>query len=160
MFPTRYLLRDLPLVLLLDINLVVATTHRSTMDASVAFTHFIWSGWVKTLSTSMLAFNIVQFFPLLNHQLLPLIIDKVRLSQKVLAFFKNYLVGRKTKYFWNGFQFSFCNIDVGVRQGSALSSILFTLYLSFIFHILEKWLKILKIPIFIISFVDDGLFIL
>ena len=60
----------------------------------------------------------------------------------------------------NGFKFSFCNIDVGVRQGSALSSILFTLYLSFIFHILEKWLKILKIPIFIISFVDDGLFIL
>ena len=72
--------------------------HRSTMDASVALTYFIWSGWVKNLSTSTLAFNIVQFFPLLNHQLLPLIMDKAELNQKVLAFFKNYLVRKKTKY--------------------------------------------------------------
>ena len=37
--------------------------------------------------------------------------------------------------------------------------ILSALYLSSIFHILEKQLKILKILISIISFVDDGLFI-
>jgi len=41
----------------------------------------------------------------------------------------------------------------------ALSPILFTLYLSSIFHIFKKWLKNLKIPIFILSFVDDGLLI-
>jgi len=80
----------------------------------------------------------VQFFPLLNYQLLPLIIDKVGLDQKVLAFFKNYPVRRKTKYLWNSFQSLFCNVDIGVGQGSALLPILSTLYLSSIFHILEK----------------------
>jgi len=129
------------------------------MDASVTLTHFIQSGWVKNLSTSTLAFKIVQFFVSTNHQLLPLIMDKVGLDHKVLVFFKNYLVGRKTKYLWNGFQSPFCNIDVSVGQGSALSPILSALYLSPIFHTLEKRLKILKIPISIISFVNDGLFI-
>ena len=133
--------------------------YRSTMNAGVALTYLIQSGWIKNLTTSMLAFNIVQFFPLLNHQLLPLILDKAELDQKVLAFFKNYLVGRKTKYLWNGFLSPFYNIDVSVGQGSTPSLILSALYLSPIFHILEKQLKILKIPISIISFVNDGLLI-
>ena len=85
--------------------------------------------------------------------------NKARLNYKVSVFFKNYLVGRKTKYLWNGFQSPFCNIDVSVGQGSAILPILSTLYLFPIFHILEKWLKILKISISIISFVYDGLFI-
>ena len=46
-----------------------------------------------------------------------------------------------------------------VGQGSALLLILLALYLSLIFHILENQLKNLKIPILILSFVDDGLFI-
>jgi len=46
-----------------------------------------------------------------------------------------------------------------VGQGSALFSILFTLYISPVFHILKKHLKILKIPVSILSFMDDGLFI-
>jgi len=86
----------------------------------------------------MLAFNIIQFFPSLNYQLLPLILDKVGLNQKVLAFFKNYLVSRKTKYLWNRFLSPFCNVGVGVEQGLALSPILSALYFSPIFHILEK----------------------
>ena len=107
----------------------------------------------------MLAFDITQFFLSLNHQLLFYILDKAELDQKVLAFFKNYLVGRKTKYFCNRFLFPFCNIYVGVGQGSAISPILSAFYLSLIFHILEKQLKIIKIPIFIISFINDSLFI-
>jgi len=68
------------------------------MDAEVALTHIIHSGWVKNLITSTLAFYIEQFFLSLNHQLLSLILDKVGLDYKILMFFKNYLVGRKTKY--------------------------------------------------------------
>ena len=48
-------------------------------------------------------------------------------------------------------------MNVGVGQGSALSSIFSVLYLLLVFHSFENHLKILKI--FIISFVDDGLFI-
>jgi len=46
-----------------------------------------------------------------------------------------------------------------VGQGSALSSILSALYLAPVLHILERHLKNLKIPVSILSFVDDGLFI-
>jgi len=100
---------------------------------------------------SVLAFNITQFFPFLNHQLLSLILDKVGLDHKISTFFKNYLVERKTKYLWNNFISSLFNINVGVGQESTLLSILSTLYLSFIFLSLENYLKILKIPISIIS---------
>ena len=75
-------------------------------------------------------------------------------------FFKNYLVGRKTKYLWNNFISPFFNVNIGVSQESALSLILSAFYLSSVFLFLENCLKILKIPILIISFVNNGLFIL
>jgi len=48
---------------------------------------------------------------------------------------------------------------MSIEQESVLFSILSALYLAFIPYILEKHLKILKIPIFILSFVNDGLLI-
>ena len=51
------------------------------------------------------------------------------------------------------------DINVRVGQGSALFPILSTLYLFLLLYILENQLKNLKIPISILSFVDDGLFI-
>jgi len=47
---------------------------KSTIDVGVTLTHIIQTGWVKNLSISTLAFNIAQFFPSLNHQLLSLIV--------------------------------------------------------------------------------------
>jgi len=132
---------------------------RSTIDAGIILTHIICSGWVKNLIMSTLAFDITQFFPSLNHQLLSLILDKTSLDQRVSIFFKNYLVGRKTKYIWNNFISPSFDINIGVGQDSALSSILLALYLSPVLYSLEKHLKILKIPISMISFVDDGLFV-
>ena len=68
-------------------------------------------------------------------------------------------MGRKTNYLWNNFFSPILNVNVGIAQKSTLSPILSTLYLSLFLYILEKCLKILNIPISIISFVDDGLFI-
>jgi len=96
---------------------------------------------------------------LLNHQLLPLILDKARFDLRIFLFFSNYLVGRKTQYLWNNFLSPFSNGDIGIEQGSALSSVLLALYLSPIFHIFEKRAKNLKIPVSFISFVDNNLFI-
>ena len=121
--------------------------------------HIIQSGWVENLYTSTVAFDIVQFFPSLNHQLLSLILDKTSFNCKVSKFFSNYLVNKKTMYLWNNLSSPFYNIEVGVSQGSALSPILSVLYLSSIPHILENCLKNLKIPVSFISFVDDRLFI-
>ena len=132
---------------------------KSTTDAGVALTHIIHSGWVKNLSTSTLAFDIAQFFPSLNYCIFTLILKKVGFDNCVINFFANYLIGRKTNYFWNNFTSPVFNVNVGVGQGSTLSPILSALYLSLFLYILEKCLKNLKIPISIISFVDDGLFI-
>ena len=132
---------------------------QSTTDVGVVLTYFIYTGWVKNLSTSILGFDIAQFFPLLNHQLLSLIFFKVSFNPKILLFFKNYLVGRKTRYFWNNFSSSSFNTNVGVGQGSALSPILSALYLSSLLYIFEKQLKNLKIPVSILSFINDRLFI-
>ena len=132
---------------------------KSMTDAGVALTHIIWMGWVKKLTTSTFTFDIVQFFPLLNHCLLTLIMKKVGFDNHIISFFSNYLIDRKTNYFWNNFTFSIFNINVGVGQGSVISPILSAIYLSPFIYILENCLKNLKIPISIIYFVDNGLFI-
>ena len=72
--------------------------YRSTIDTSITLTYFVCTGWVKNLTTSTLAFNIIQFFLLLNYQLLSLILNKTSFDHKILFFFRNYLVGKKTKY--------------------------------------------------------------
>ena len=96
---------------------------------------------------------------MLNHQLLLWTLNKRGFNPKVLLFFQNYLVSRKTKYLWNSFSSPFFNIDIGVSQGLALFLILSALYLALILHISEKRIKILKILISILLFVNDGLFI-
>ena len=132
---------------------------KSMTDADITLTHIIQIGWVKNLLTSTLTFDIAQFFPLLNHHLLTLIMKKVNFDNCIVSFFANYLIDKKTNYFWNNFMLPIFNINIGVGQGSALSPILSALYLLLFIYILENRLKNLKIPISIISFVDDGLFI-
>ena len=131
----------------------------SSSNASIAPTHFICTGWIKNNYTSTLIFDIAQFFSSLNHYLLPLIFKKVEFDLKVSSFFWNYLVGRKTKYFWNNSFSSFFKVDIGVGQELALFPILFALYLAPILHILENWLKILKIPISNLLFVNNSLLV-
>jgi len=63
------------------------------------------------------------------------------------------------QYCWNNISSLFFNVDIGIGQGLALSPILSTLYISPVFHILKKHLENSKIPISIIFFVDNGLFI-
>ena len=117
------------------------------------------SGWAKGKTTSTLIFDISQFFPSLNHGMLTSILSKVGLETKVSKFFMNYLVQRKTNYAWNNMQSPDFEVNIGVGQGSALSPILLALYLTPFLHTLEKCLKNLKIPISMLSFVDDGLII-
>ena len=132
---------------------------KSTTDARIALTHIIRSGWVKNKITSTLAFNITQFFPSLNHRLLTLTLKKVGLDPKVISFFVDYLIRRKTNYVWNDLSSLIYEVNVEVGQGSALSPILSALYLSPFLYILENHLKILNIPVSLISFVDNGLII-
>ena len=102
-----------------------------------------------------MAFDIVQFFLSLNYCLLSLIFDKARFDPKGSLFY-NYLVGRKTQYFWNNFFSSLFNVDIGVGQNLVLSPILSALYIAPVLYILEKHLKIL---VSILSFVNNGLLV-
>ena len=132
---------------------------KSMTDVGIVLTHIIWTGWVNNLLTSTLVFDIVQFFLSLNHCLLTLIMKKVGFDNHIISFFANYLINRKTNYFWNNFMSPIFNVNIGVGQGLVFSPILSALYLSPFIYILENRLKNLKILISIISFVDDGLFI-
>jgi len=125
---------------------------KSTTNAGIVLIHIIHLGWIKNLPTS------TQFFLLLNHYLLSLI-RKVGFNLQVVKFFLNYLIGRKTHYFWNSFISPSLDVNIGVGQGLAPSPILSALYLLPFLYILENCLKILKILIFILSFVDNGLLI-
>ena len=129
---------------------------KSTSNTGVALTHIVHSGWTKNKSTSVLTFDIVQFFLLLNHCLL---LGKAGLEPKVTLFFADYLVKRKTNYTWNEISSPNFKVNMGVGQEFALSPILLALYLSLFLYILEKYLKNLKIPVSFISFVDNGLII-
>jgi len=84
-------------------------------NIEVVLTHLIHTGWVKNLSTNVLAFNIAQFFSSLNHQLLPLTLTKTGFDSKISLFFCNYLVSKKTKYFWNSFLSPSFNVNVGIE---------------------------------------------
>jgi len=57
------------------------------------------------------------------------------------------------------FSLSIFDANIGVERGSALSSVLSALYLSLLFHIFEKCVKNLKIPVLFLSFVNDGLLV-
>ena len=131
---------------------------KSMTDAGVALTHIICSGWVKKFLTSTLVFDIAQFFPLLNYCLLTLILKKVRFNNHVISFFTNYLMDRKTNYFWNNLSSSMLDVNVDVGQGSMLSPILSALYLSLFLYILEKHLKISIFPclLFLLLMIDSS----
>ena len=63
---------------------------------SITLTYFIYIDWIRDIITSTLAFDIVQFFPSLNHCLLSYILSKASFDSKIEYFFSNYLVERKT----------------------------------------------------------------
>ena len=123
-----------------------------TADVGLFLTHLIYSGQVKKLQTSILAFDIVQFFLSLNHYLIPLIFKKVEYNTRISTFFSDYLIGRKTCYLQNSFISPSFSVDIGISQRSAFSPILSILFITLIFHIFEKRIKKFKHSDFISFF--------
>ncbi|KDR64939.1 hypothetical protein GALMADRAFT_82500, partial [Galerina marginata CBS 339.88] len=133
-------------------NQVGGVRQRSTEDAGLYLTHIVRAGWAKGLKTSVLAFDLAQFFPSINHDVLLAVLPKLGFPPNVVKFFASYLVGRHTRYAWNIFTSPPRSADVGVGQGSALSPVLSALCLVLIMRLFELhpdrcWL---------LSYVDDG----
>ncbi|KAJ3563831.1 hypothetical protein NP233_g8682 [Leucocoprinus birnbaumii] len=106
------------------LNQLSGIQQRSTEGAGVFLTHLVCAGWAKGLKTSVIAFDIAQFFPSLNHKMLLGILAKQGFPANVCWFFASYLVGRGMRYLWNSFSSDLRLTDVGVGQGSALSPVL------------------------------------
>jgi len=102
---------------------------RSTEDAGLYLTHLIHTGWARGLKTSVIAFDIAQFFPSINHDALMAILRKQGFPPLVVNFFASYLVGRSTSYTWNTVVSDLRLADVRVGQGS-LPCLLYSLLYS------------------------------
>src|SRR5262249_40328023 len=127
---------------------------RSTEDAGLILTHLIKAGWAKGLRTSVVAFDIVQFFPSLNHNMMIEILRRQGFAPELVNFFASYLVGRFTAYRWNDFLSDLMAASLGVRQGSAMSPILSALYLAPVMKIFFTCAPNLEVDL--LSYVDDG----
>ena len=73
---------------------------QSTTDADLFLTHVVRAGWSKGLVTSVVAFDIAQFFPSLNHTFLLATMRRLGFSPSLVTFFESYLVGRVTQLVW------------------------------------------------------------
>lgn len=82
------------------------------------------------LETSILAFDLVQFFPSINHDVFLAVLACQGFPQQVVQFFESYLKGRKTQYSWDGDLSPLLATDIGLGQGSALSPIFSSLTMS------------------------------
>ena len=117
---------------LVDPNQVGGVHQCSTEDAGLFLTHLVHTGWAKRKKTSVLAFDIAQFFPSLNHAMLLAILHKQGSLSIVARFFASYLVDRFTSYLWGSFQYGPHQADVEVGQGLALSPVLLSLYIALV----------------------------
>ena len=128
----------------------------STEDAGSYLIHLVRAGWDKGYKTSIVAFDLAQYFPSLNHSAITLILDRMGFADIVVDFFADYLIGRYTKTFWENQLSDPFPAAIGVGQGSALSPILSALYLA---PVLQKF-HTERPSDQLISYVDDGMIII
>jgi hypothetical protein len=126
----------------------------STKDAGLFLIHLVKVGWVQGLKTSIVAFDIAQFFPSLNHEMLMAVLTWQGFPEHVQKFFASYLVGRGTRYLWNSFSSDRRSANVGVGQGLALSLVLSALYLALVMKLFKSQAAHLHCDV--LSYIDDG----
>jgi hypothetical protein len=124
----------------------------STKDAGCFLTHIVQAGWHAKLKTSVVAFDLAQFFPSINHDVLLSILDKQGFVPEVVAFFKSYLVDQFTRYAWDDDLSLEFPSSIGVGQCSALSPILLALCLA---PLLKEFECRVHVAV-LISYIDNG----
>ena len=93
---TRWYQFDAVKYSILHSNQLGGMAQQFTKNANVFLIHLVQAGWVKELKTSVVAFDIVQFFPSLNHSMFTSILRHFGFANCIVDFFSNYLVGRST----------------------------------------------------------------
>nr|VWO98329.1 Phosducin domain-containing protein [Ganoderma boninense] len=95
---------------------------RSTVDAVTYVTNHIQQAWRKKLVTTMVGFDVAQFFPSINHDLLIAICERRGFAPIFIRWLRAYFLPRSSSFrFGNDFSPPFACPSVGVGQGSSLS---------------------------------------
>jgi len=111
-------------------NQLRGVQQKSTINTGIYLTHLVRARWVKQCYTSVIAFDITQFFSSLNYVFLSSCLKKAGLNCCIINFFNSYHDNRSTKYFWNNFLFPPFITNVGIGQGFVLSPILSAIYMA------------------------------
>ena len=127
----------------------------ATMDVGLILVDIITENHDWGLHTSVLALDIAQFFPSINHSVLCTLLTKLGFNHKLTTLLASFLKDRTTTYKWDGISTTtHFQCSEGIPQGDPLSLILSALYLALIIHYhflwdTDKWVNSL-------FYVDDG----
>ncbi|CCM06899.1 uncharacterized protein FIBRA_09209 [Fibroporia radiculosa] len=133
------------------------TIGHSTADAGMQLVYNIQKAWETGLTPSVLLIDISQFYPSVQQAVLLRILAKQGFHSKLCKFMADYLVGRETKFLFNGATTDPLDFSIGLGQGSSLSPILSGLYIAPVLH---KWAPGQERRFANVAaqfFVDDGL---
>ena len=111
----------------------------TTTDVGLILTDIIVKARERGLFTSVLALDITQFFPSLNHSAMAHILTKLGFNQKIVRFAASFFTNQTTCFKWGSAESSDIPCSQGTPQGDCLSPILSTLYLAPILHIFSPW---------------------
>ena len=129
------------------------TMHHSTIDAGICLVSAIRKGWRLKLHTSILALDVEQFYPSVNHHMLLTTLNKFGFHTKLTTFLGDYLKGRSTTLGYAGATSQSFEMKVGLGQGSSLSPVLANLYIAPVVRMVDMFLpKSADIQFY----VDDG----
>jgi len=137
-----------------DPNQFGGIRQQSTEDAGLYLTHLVCTGSARGLKTSVITFDIAQFFPSINHDALIAILQKQGFPLLVVNFFASYLVGSSMSYTWNTFVSDLRLADVGVGQGSVPSPVLSALFIALIIKLFK--LQAIRLGSTLLSYIDNG----
>ena len=126
----------------------------ATTDVGLVLMDIIVKARERGLFTSVLALDIAQFFPSLNHNAMTCLLTKLGFNQKIAKFATSFFADRTTRFKWGSAESGDIPCSQGTPQGDCLSPILSALYLAPILHLFSPWDT--EKPLNTLVFVDDG----
>ena len=112
----------------------------ATTDVGVILMDIITSNRDHGLHTTVLALDIAQFFPSMDHRVITALLSKLGFHGKISSFISNFLHNCSTSYLWDGLTSSRTySCDNGIPQGDPLSPVLSALYLSLVIKHMFPW---------------------
>ena len=129
----------------------------ATTDVALILMDTIVKARERGHHTSVLALDIAQFFPSLNHRVMFIVLTKLGFNSKIANFVIAFFSDCTTRYRWGSDVSPPIDASVGVPQGDSLSPILSALYLATLLTLAFQWGIDKRVNI--LTFVDDRVLI-